>query len=84
MTQHFDSAIPKVNNNESLSEYYGDIIYDQPQNESFIEKLESVKYNTALKVAGTIQGSSCYMIYHELGLKSFKSNYINVSVACLK
>ena len=84
MAQHFDSAIPKVNSNESFSECYGDIIFDQPQNESFIEKLESVKYDTALGVAGTIQGTSCYMIYHKLGLKSSKSNYINVSVACLK
>ena len=27
---------------------YGDIIYDQPQNESFCEKIESVQYKVAL------------------------------------
>ena len=33
---------------------YGDIIYDQPQNESFCEKLESVQYNPALATTGAI------------------------------
>ena len=37
---------------------YGDIIYDQPQNESFCEKLESVQYKVALAIAGAIKGSS--------------------------
>ena len=31
---------------------YGDIIYDQPQNESFCEKLESVQYKAALAITG--------------------------------
>ena len=33
---------------------YGDIIYDQPQNESFCNKLESIQYNTALAITGAI------------------------------
>ena len=37
---------------------YGDIIYDQPQNEYFCEKLESVQYKFALAITGVIQGSS--------------------------
>ena len=37
---------------------YGDIIYDQPQNESFCEKLESVQYKVALAIMGAIEGSS--------------------------
>ena len=37
---------------------YGDIIYDQPQNESFCEKLESVQYKATLAITGTIQGFS--------------------------
>ena len=52
---------------------YGDIIYDQPQNESFCEKLESVQYKAALAITGTIQGSSCEKLYQELGLESLKS-----------
>ena len=37
---------------------YGDIIYDQPPNESVCEKLESVQYKVALAITGAIQGSS--------------------------
>ena len=37
---------------------YGDIIYGQPQNESFGEKLEPVQYKAALAIAGAIQRSS--------------------------
>ena len=42
---------------------YGDIIYGQPQNESFSEKLESVQYKTALAITGAIQGSSREKLY---------------------
>ena len=51
---------------------YGDIIYDQPQNESFCEKLESVQYKAALAITGVIQGSSREKLYQELGLESLK------------
>ena len=37
---------------------YGDIIYDQPQNESFCEELESAQYKTTLAITGVIQGIS--------------------------
>ena len=33
---------------------YGDIIYDQPQNEFFCNKLESIQYNAALAITETI------------------------------
>ena len=46
---------------------YGDIIYDQPQNESFCEKLESVQCKGTLAITGPIQGTSREKIYHELG-----------------
>ena len=52
---------------------YGDIIYDQPQNESFCEKLESVQYKAALAITGAIQGSSCKKLYQELRFESLKS-----------
>ena len=52
---------------------YGDIIYDQPQNKSFCEKLESVQYEAALAITGAIQGSSREKLYQELGLESLKS-----------
>ena len=37
---------------------YGEIIYDQPQNESFCEKLEPVQYKAALAIAVAIQDTS--------------------------
>ena len=52
---------------------YGDIIYDQPHNESFCEKIESVQYKAALAITGAIQGTSRDKSYQELGLESLKS-----------
>ena len=37
---------------------YRYIIYDQPNNESFCNKLETVQYNAALAITGSIQGTS--------------------------
>ena len=51
---------------------YRDIIYDQPQNESFCEKLESVQYTAALAITGAIQGTSHEEVFQELGLESLK------------
>ena len=51
---------------------YGHIIYDQPQNEFFGEKLESVQYKVALVIAGTMKETSRDKIYQELGLESLK------------
>ena len=45
---------------------YGDVIYDRAFNESFQNKLESVQYNTALAITGTIRGSSREKFYQEL------------------
>ena len=42
---------------------YGDIIFDQPHNESFCERLESVQHKVALAIAGAMQGSSREKIY---------------------
>ena len=61
---------------------YGDIIYDQPQNESFCDKIESVQYKDAL---GAIQGTSREKIYQELCLESLKSRrWYKLLVACIK
>ena len=52
---------------------YGDIIYDQPNNESFCNKLETLQYNAALAITGSVQGTSKVKLFKELGLESFKS-----------
>ena len=53
---------------------YGDIIYDQPNNQAFSNKLEVVQYNAALAITGTIRGTSKTKVYQELGLESLKSH----------
>ena len=49
---------------------YGDIIYDQPHNDTFCRMIESVQYNAALAITGAIRGSSRDRSYQELGLES--------------
>ena len=49
------------------------MIYDQPSNESFFDKLESVQCKAAFAIAGAIQGTSKEKTFMELGLKSLKS-----------
>ena len=51
---------------------YGDIIYDQAQNASFHQKLESLQYNACLAIAGAIIGSSREKLYQELGFESLQ------------
>ena len=51
---------------------YGDIVYDQPNNSSLSEKIESLQYNTALAITGAIKGSSKEKLYQELGFGSLK------------
>ena len=45
---------------------FGDIIYDQTNNESFCQKLESYQYNAALAITGAIRGTSQTKIYKKL------------------
>ena len=49
---------------------YCDVIYDQPNNELFQQKLESVQYNATLAITGAIKGTSRIRLYQELGLES--------------
>ena len=52
--------------------HLGDIIYDQPNNESFCKSIERVQYNAALAIPGAVKGTSQLKIYNELGFKSLK------------
>ena len=62
---------------------YGDIIYDQLNNESFCEKLESIQYKAALAITGAIQGTSRDKIYAELGLESLKAKKWYKRLSCM-
>ena len=52
---------------------YDDIVYDQPDIESFISKLEQVQYNAVLAVTGGTKCTSHSELYKELGLESLES-----------
>ena len=52
---------------------YGDILNDQPNNATFCQKIESVQYEAALAITGTIQGTSQEKLLDELGLETRKS-----------
>ena len=62
---------------------YGDIIYDQPNSDSFCEKLESIQYKAALAITGAIQGTSRHKIYKELGLESLKARRWYKRLTCM-
>ena len=51
---------------------YGDIVFDQPTNDSFCKKLESAQYNAVLAITRAIKGTSQVKLYKELGLESLK------------
>ena len=52
---------------------YADVIYDQPSNNSFSDKIESVQYNAALAITGAIRGTSKDKLYKELGFEYMSS-----------
>ena len=62
---------------------YGDIIYEQPHNESFCEKIESLQYKAALAITGAMQDTSHEKIYQELGLESLKSRRWVKRLTCM-
>ena len=62
---------------------YGDIIYEQPHNVSFCEKLESVQYKAALAITGAIQGTSRNKIYEELGIESLTAREWYRRLSCM-
>ena len=51
---------------------YGDVIYDQPNQSSLANKVESVQYNRTLAITGAIKGTSIEKLYQELGFESLK------------
>ena len=52
---------------------YGDLIYDQPNNESFCQQIESAQYNASVAIAVGIKGTSRLKLYNEIGLEPLKS-----------
>ena len=49
---------------------YGDIVYNKPDNEIFINKIEKAQYDAALAIIGVIRVTSREKLYAELGIES--------------
>ena len=47
-------------------------MYDKPDNETFINKIEKAQYDAALAITGTIRSTSQEKLYAELGIESLK------------
>ena len=47
---------------------YGDVTYDQPDNDSFSDKIEQLQSKACLAITGAIQGTSQECLDNELGL----------------
>ena len=52
---------------------YGDVINDQPNNDSFIDKIEQLQYKACLAITRAIQGTSHECFNNELRLESLSS-----------
>ena len=52
---------------------YADVVYDQPTNNYFSDKIESIQYNAALAITGAIRGTSKDKLYKELGFEYLSS-----------
>ena len=51
---------------------YGELIYDQPNNESYCQQIERIQYNASLAITGAIKGTSRPKLYTEIGLESLR------------
>ena len=49
---------------------HGDIIFDNPSSNVFVQNLECVQYNAVLAITGCIRGSSQDKLYLELEVES--------------
>ena len=52
---------------------YGDVVYDQPDNETLCSKIQTVQYNAARAITGAHRGTSQSKLYVQLGLESLKA-----------
>ena len=71
-TRPWNSLITIYKSFVRLNLDYGDIIYDQPNNESFTQKIERIQYNAALEITDVIKETSQDKLYNELGFESLK------------
>ena len=56
------------------------IIYDQPNDTTYSDKIKSIEYNMALSIAGDVKGTSKEKLCQQLGLESLKDKKIDKAV----
>ena len=61
----------------------GDIVYDRAYNTSFHQNIESIQYNVALAITGTVGGTSREKLYQELGFESLQQRRWFGKLCCL-
>ena len=61
---------------------YGDILYDKPNNETFINKTEKAQYDAELAITGAIRRTTWEKLYAELGIESLKFRRWFRKLAC--
>ena len=61
----------------------GDIIYDRAYNTLFHQNSESVQYNAALAITGSVKGTSREKLYQELGFESLQQRRCYRKLCCL-
>ena len=49
---------------------YGDVIYDQRNNDLFTNKIDQLQYKPCQEIPGAMQGTSHECSYNELNLRS--------------
>ena len=54
---------------------YGDVIYDQQNNDSFTHKIEELQHKAFLAITEAIQWTPRECLYNELGVASFNSRW---------
>ena len=59
---------------------YGDIIIDQPFNESLSHRIESVQYKVALAITGATQGSSWKKNIPGIRFRAFTSKAVDETI----
>ena len=62
---------------------YGDVIFNQSYNVSFLQKLETFPYNAALTITGAIRGTSREKLFNKLGIKLLQNRRWYRKVSCL-
>ena len=51
---------------------YGDVIYDQPNNQTFADRIESIQYDAVFAITRAIRGTSKIKLYKDIGLESLR------------